>query len=144
VTKADLILSRGHSFWPPADGQDRDDDAFLSPGYWRRRAAASDEARTWLDQRTGGNLEPLAARFEDASYFFISNYGYVHKPHTDTLQKPPEPMRVHEPIFALLDRLTEPAAAPRAALSATASVARGGRRAAVGGGDPLDDWDDEP
>jgi hypothetical protein len=145
VTKADLVLHREHPFWHPGDGHGKDGDGFLTAGYWRHRADASEEARRWLDEHSGGGLAPLAERFADASYFFLSNYGYEHKPHTDTLRKPPEPIRVHEPIFALLDRLAA-TAAPRATTAAGKTPPR--RRAVAGGAalrdDWPDDWDDEP
>ena len=111
VSKADLVLrKRSHWFWK----EDNLDP--LAPGYWDRRYEQSEEARNWLLARTGSELARLASRFADASYFFTSSYGYEHtpwkhddppKPRTRTLVKRPTPLRVQEPLFALLDRLGE-------------------------------------
>lgn len=123
VSKADLVLKRNHSFWHPES-----DDGHLAAGFWERRAAASRRAQAWLEQRLGGRLARATEGFADVSYFFISNYGYKHRPRSETLRKPPEPLRVHEPIFALLDRFA-------------ADAARGGgrRERPVGGGDELEE-----
>ena len=99
VSKADLALERSHPFWHPEDG-----NVHLEAGFWQRRAEASERAEGWLAERVGGRLARATEGFADVSYFFISNYGYEHRPRTETLRKPPEPLRVHEPIFALLDR----------------------------------------
>jgi hypothetical protein len=101
VTKADIALRnrKNHRFWNGADSEP------LEPGYWERRRDESDDARDWLLGYTGRELARLASAFGDVSYFFVSSYGYEHKPDTKTLAKPPTPLRVHEPLFALLDRL---------------------------------------
>ncbi len=111
VTKADLVLRSNKSFWS-VDGQ-----AHLEPGFWRARDAESLEVRTWLHKRLAApdaftqNVE----EFADASYFFVSSFGYKYTPRPDRkLRKPPQPLRVHEPIFALLDRFTAEAGAPEA------------------------------
>jgi hypothetical protein len=44
--------------------------------------------------------------FAETSWFFVSSIGYRLAPGTQALPEPPRPRRVHEPIFALLDRLT--------------------------------------
>jgi len=101
VTKADLVLRSNNAFWS-LDGQ-----AHLAPGFWLERAAESLEVRTWLDKRLS---DPYAfaqtvEEFADASYFFVSSFGYKYTPRPGRrLRKPPQPLRVHEPIFALLDR----------------------------------------
>ncbi len=100
VTKADLFHSRNHRFWQPTD-----DGAYLAPGFWHARSAEDEEAGAWLRSRLRNPhaFEDTASLFADVSYFLVSNYGYAHKPHA-TLRKPPTPLRVHEPVFALLDR----------------------------------------
>jgi hypothetical protein len=110
VTKADLVLrSRSHPFWDGAGSA-----AAWESGYWERRAGDDRLAREWLLERTGPELARLARPFADVGWFFVSSFGYEHKPHTETLVKPPSPLRVHEPLFALLDRFAaEPAARRR-------------------------------
>ena len=108
VSKADLVLPRRHPFWRRADS-----NGHLDPGFWEGRSEASGRARSWLAERLGGRLDEAALGFADVSYFFISSFGYKHTPHTETLRKPPEPLRVHEPIFALLDRFAAGSAARR-------------------------------
>lgn len=100
VTKADLMLYRKHAFWAPSQN-----GAHLESGYWTGRNEASDSAATWLRKKLDDPqaFDEAVALFADASYFFVSSYGYTHKP-TALLTKPPTPLRVHEPLFALLDR----------------------------------------
>jgi hypothetical protein len=112
VTKADLVLRSNHTFWS------LDGDAHLAPGFWRSRGAESMAVRTWLHQRLpdAPAFAQSVEEFADASYFFVSSFGYKHTPHTRTLRKAPQPLRVHEPIFALLDRFAtedEPLATPK-------------------------------
>lgn len=99
VTKADLFLRSNHAFWSP------NGNAYLAPGFWQARVAESEIVRKWLHRRLANPtaFARSVGEFVDASYFFTSSYGYRHKPHTK-LHKPPQPVRVHEPIFALLDR----------------------------------------
>jgi Double-GTPase 2 len=102
VTKADLVLrNRSHPFWNGTSA------AHLMPGYWNQRKEESQKAKKWLLERAGRELERLALSFADVGYFFVSSYGYEHKPKTKDLVKPPNPVRVHEPLFALLDRLAQ-------------------------------------
>lgn len=107
VTKADLVLHGQHGFWQPSE-----DSAHLARGFWAARQEESARAASWLRERLDdpATFDDTAGLFADVSYFFVSSYGYVHKPHTGALTKPPEPLRVHEPVFALLDRF---AAEPR-------------------------------
>lgn len=100
VTKADLMLHRKHAFWVPSQN-----GAHLQSGYWSGRHEASDSAANWLRKKLDDPqaFDDAVGLFADASYFFVSSYGYTHKP-TATLSKPPTPLRVHEPLFALLDR----------------------------------------
>jgi hypothetical protein len=100
VTKADLVLRSNHAFWSP------DDHSYLEPGFWHARAVESQAVRDWLHHRLVAEhaFSQAVGEFADASYFFVSSFGYRHTPHTRTLSKPPQPLRVHEPIFALLDR----------------------------------------
>ena len=107
VTKADLVLrNRSHSFWTGAG------DGVLEGGYWERRQPESAEVQSWVREHAGRDLGRLAQAFADVSYFFVSSYGYEHKPHTAVLVKPPTPLRVHEPLFALLDRFGARSVAP--------------------------------
>lgn len=102
ITKADLVLHAKHSFWSP------NGIAPLAPGFWQGREAESHAVHEWLHKKLADARSFAAAveDFADASYFFVSSYGYRHTPHTKNLRKPPRPLRVHEPIFALLDRFT--------------------------------------
>ncbi|HUO87437.1 MAG TPA: hypothetical protein VM617_08585 [Thermoanaerobaculia bacterium] len=99
VSKADLVLPKSHGFWRPEAV-----NGHLAERYWERRAAASEEARRWLVERLGARVENATRGFADVSWFFVSNFGYKHQPHSQALERPPQPLRVHEPIFALLDR----------------------------------------
>jgi len=100
VTKADLILrNKSHRFWNGLSSAGASES-----GFWEARAEDDHLTRKWLLERTGPELARLAEPFADAGYFFVSSFGYEHKPHTETLVKPPSPLRVHEPLFALLDR----------------------------------------
>jgi GTPase SAR1 family protein len=109
VTKADLLRPRGHRFWQPPNG-----GAHLAPGFWHARGADDEAAAAWLRSqlRDPHAFDGVTGLFADVSYFLVSNYGYVHKPHAG-LRKRPDPLRVHEPVFALLDRF-ESAGARRA------------------------------
>lgn len=124
VTKADLVLGKGHEFWS------RETDGHLASGFWSARAAESDVARAWLAEQLPDRrlFAETAELFDDVSYFFVSSYGYRHKPRTEKLRKPPEPLRVHEPIFALLDRLTAPPLPDAAPEGERRSTSRGARR----------------
>jgi hypothetical protein len=128
VTKADLMLHGQHSFWQPGE-----DSAHLARGFWAARREESAKAKAWLGERLDdpAAFDATAGLFADVSYFFVSSYGWVHKPHTTTLTKPPQPLRVHEPVFALLDRF---AAEPRPG----GTVAAGARHPAVVGDDEDD------
>lgn len=128
VTKADLVLHRNHAFWRPAEN-----GAHLAPGYWHARRAESDTAATWLRRQLADPHDLAAATdlFADVSCFFASSYGYAHKPHA-TLRKPPQPLRVHEPLFALLDRF-----ATGAVEAGRPAVAAGQRRRVVADDDVL-------
>jgi Double-GTPase 2 len=109
ITKADLVLRPKHGFWSP------NGSAHLAPGFWQARAAESRVARDWLHRKLGDprSFAVAVGEFGDASYFFVSSYGYHHTPHSKTLRKPPKPLRVHEPIFALLDRFASADGEPR-------------------------------
>src|SRR6185436_18383728 len=101
VTKADLVLRSSHAFWS-LDGQ-----AHLAPGFWRTRNEESLAVQAWLHKRLADayTFAQTIEEFADASYFFVSSLGYKYTPRPDRrLRKPPQPCRVHEPIFALLDR----------------------------------------
>ncbi len=100
VTKADLVLRPKHAFWSP------NGSAHLAPGFWQARAAESATVRDWLLRRLDDSaaFTRSVGEFADASYFFVSSFGYRHTPHARHLHKRPQPLRVHEPIFALLDR----------------------------------------
>ena len=99
VTKADLVLDAAHAFYRDQDAVDS-----LAPGFWRAREAYSDEVKNWLGGHIGGALERESRRFADASYFFVSSYGFRHEPRKK-IEETPRPLRVQEPILALLDRL---------------------------------------
>jgi hypothetical protein len=45
--------------------------------------------------------------FARAGLLFFRSLGCAHPPGQERLRRRPEPRRVHEPIFALHDRLTE-------------------------------------
>lgn len=103
VTKADLVLPEDHPFWDEPDGE------HLRRGYWSARAepgGADQVAERWVREHLDPRLVHEAEAFAGAGYFFVSSLGYPHPPGDERLQRPPEPRRVHEPIFALLDRLT--------------------------------------
>jgi hypothetical protein len=132
VTKADLVLRSNNAFWS-LDGQ-----THLAPGFWLARTAESLAARTWLHKRLAApdvfaqNVE----EFADASYFFASSFGYKYAPRPGRkLRKPPQPLRVHEPIFALLDRFAAAADGARE----TPLSGRGVRR----GREPKEDKDED-
>lgn len=102
VTKADLVLrKKQHDFFWNGEGPEP-----LEPGFWGLREEQSRRARKWLLERTGRELARLAKPFDGPSYFFVSSYGYRHEPRAKII-KPPTPLRVHEPLFALLDRFAE-------------------------------------
>lgn len=126
VTKADLVLRAKHGFWSP------NGHAHLAPGFWRERAAESLVARDWLHRKLADARGFAAAvgEFADASYFFVSSYGYHHTPRS-TLRRPPEPLRVHEPIFALLDRFTAAEAELRQGAPARVAARPRGKAAAA-------------
>jgi len=122
VTKADLVLRSNHAFWS-LDGQ-----AHLEPGFWLARAAESLAVRTWLDKRLADPqaFAQTVEEFADVSYFFVSSFGYKYTPRPDRkLRKPPQPLRVHEPIFALLDRFATEEDAARETPQRKRSVRRG-------------------
>ena len=98
VTKADLVLEQDHPFY----GDESVDP--LAPGFWPARQAWSDAVRDWLAGHIGSALERETRRFADASFFFVSSYGFRHEPRR-RIEETPRPRRVHEPILALLDRL---------------------------------------
>lgn len=99
VTKADLVLPQQHAFW---NGHDA---SYLEAGYWQQRRPASDQTREWVARCLSPELTDSTLGFADVGYFFVSNYGYRHEPGT-VLTRPPEPRRVHEPLFALVDYLS--------------------------------------
>jgi hypothetical protein len=99
VTKADLVLDSEHPFRSDAETMRP-----LDPGYWNRRKDEDKMARQWIEENLGRALPNVAGEFHDAGYFFVSSYGYRHQPGSP-LREAPRPSRVHEPIFALLDRL---------------------------------------
>lgn len=111
VTKADLVLPEEHPFWQDHDG------AYLRRGYWsdRKEAAAgggderpeNEAVARWVREHLDPRLVREADTFAEAGYFFVSSLGYPHPPGQKRLLKRPRPRRVHEPIFALLDRLTD-------------------------------------
>lgn len=107
VAKSDLMLPGDHPFWQ------EDGDQYLERGYWRRRkegngTSGSEDARAerWIRERLSPRLIDQAGSFAEVSYFFVSSLGYAHPPGQLRLSHAPRPRRVHEPIFALLDRLT--------------------------------------
>ncbi len=106
VTKADLMLDRDHPFWSDGDG-----GAHLEPGYWRRRAEEGRTVAEWVRGRLDAELVAEAERFGETAWFFVSSLGFPHPPDAPRLEQAPRPRRVHEPVFALLDRLTAGAAA---------------------------------
>ncbi|HEX2163437.1 MAG TPA: hypothetical protein VHM02_05770 [Thermoanaerobaculia bacterium] len=120
VSKADLMLPKSHPFWrrETANGH-------LAAGYWQRREAESAATRDWLVGKLGERVLRATREFADVSWFFVSSFGYRHPPHSRELSRPPQPLRVHEPIFALLDRFAAGAPARRRAAGPT-----GGRAAA--------------
>ncbi len=105
VTKADLVLPPDHPFW-----QEEGDES-LRRGYWRARAEDDEAAERWVREHLDLEGDPRLAReteaFAEARWFFVSSLGFPHPPGHERLRRAPEPRRVHEPIFALLDRLTE-------------------------------------
>jgi hypothetical protein len=138
VTKADLMLDRGHPFW------DGDGDEHLRPGYWRRSVEADGAVAEWVRGRLDPGLVSEAERFAETAWFFVSSLGYPHPPDARRLSQTPRPLRVHEPIFALIDRLTGGMARGRAAepVAAEPAAAHGGARPARRRPAPAgDDWD---
>lgn len=115
VTKADLVLDPSHGIYLDNDPADS-----LEAGFWRYREENSNEVKRWLRSHIGGDLERESGRFADSSYFFVSSYGFRHQPR-QKIEETPRPLRVHEPILALLDRLDD-----------GRSVAKSGQRMAVG------------
>lgn len=105
VTKADLVLAPGHSFY--ADGGADP----LQSGYWNARREQDQRVRDWLRNHINGRLERETERFADAGFFFVSSYGFRHQPRSP-LENKPSPLRVEEPILALLDRLAAESAGP--------------------------------
>ncbi|MEM7585569.1 MAG: hypothetical protein AAF560_19420 [Acidobacteriota bacterium] len=101
VTKADLVLNRQHTFWASDDSEDH-----LTSGYWQSRNEDSELAAAWLRKRLEDPeiFEDAVDLFAETSYFFSSSFGYAHKP-SAAIRKPVTPMRVHEALFALLDRM---------------------------------------
>jgi hypothetical protein len=129
VTKADLVLPEDHPFWDAPDGES------LRRGYWRaleERAQEDAAAERWVREHLDPRLLREAEAFADGRWFFVSSLGFPHPPGQEHLRRRPEPRRVHEPIFALLDRLTEDLAPRR---DAEPAVASGG-----GGDGASDDW----
>ena len=115
VTKADLILpNKKHLFWNASNS-----DSHLTAGFWQARSSESEAAADWLRQRLEDPhaFDEAAGMFADVAFFFASSFGYFHQPNA-RISKPPTPRRVHEPLFALLDRFMaggsdEPARAGR-------------------------------
>lgn len=101
VTKADLVLPDGDPFWAK-----QGNGSHLERGYWQQREERSGEVAAWVEEHLGGSLARATEAFAETSWFFVSSIGYRLAPGTQALPRPPEPRRVHEPIFALLDRLT--------------------------------------
>ncbi len=97
VTKADLVLPGEHAFWEQSDGRPH-----LESGYWSRRENENREIREWVRDHLGSELVDVAIAFADVGYFFVSSYGFPHQPR-ETFSVSPQPRRVHEPIFGLLD-----------------------------------------
>ena len=89
VTKADLVLPPEHPFW--SDDESPEGEA----------------VEAWIRDHLDPRLLREAEAFAEVSHHFVSSLGYPHPPGQERLGRPPEPRRVHEPIFALLDRLTE-------------------------------------
>lgn len=105
VTKADRVLPDDDAFWAVDTPE-----AHLESGYWSARDAASDRVEGWVEQRLdrrGRELIRETGSFAETSWFFVSSLGRALPPGRKELAGTPEPQRVHEPIFALLDRLTE-------------------------------------
>ncbi|HEX2254590.1 MAG TPA: hypothetical protein VHQ65_15075 [Thermoanaerobaculia bacterium] len=141
VTKADLVLPGDHSFWSDNGGA-----PYLERGYWRRQAD-DDSVRRWVTEHLSPRLAEEAASFAGACWFFVSSLGFDPQPGQVRLEREPDPRRVHEPIFALLDRLTADLAAPGPSApradaepqpeAEAGAPAPGGRRPAA----PGTDWD---
>jgi hypothetical protein len=124
VTKADLVLRSNHTFWS------RNGDAHLAQGFWLMRNEESLGVRTWLHKRLADShaFAQTVEEFAGASYFFVSSFGYKYTRRADrSLRKPPQPLRVHEPIFALLDRFAAENGAHVASQNGR-ELRRGGRR----------------
>jgi len=102
VTKADLVLDPSHWFWETNGGAPE-----YRPGYWSARRERSRSVQDWLDTNLELKMARLTEDFADVSYFFVSSFGNRHPPGKEWLIEPPKPLRVHEPILALLDRLEE-------------------------------------
>ncbi len=98
VTKADLVLEENHFFW-----QDGNADRHLSPRFWESRREEDEATRRWVGEELSDELAEMAAEFADVGYFFVSSFGFRHVPRSP-ITETPRPRRVHEPIFALLDR----------------------------------------
>ena len=103
VTKADLVLGNDHAFWQTSEGAGAQAG---KPGFWQSRQEESREGQEWIRRYLGTELTQIADEFADVGYFFVSSFGYRHEPKTHMTEKP-QPLRVHEPIFALLDRFVQ-------------------------------------
>jgi hypothetical protein len=121
VNKADLVLRSNHAFWSP-NGR-----AHLMKGFWKARAIESRGVGDWLHLRLADRpaFAESVGKFADVSYFFASSFGYRHIPHTRSLSKPPQPLRVHEPIFALIDRFASERETTRTARGQTRATRHG-------------------
>jgi len=100
VTKVDLVLPAGHPFWQP------ERDGHLEAGFWERRGDEGAEVLRWVEENLSRKLVRETRSFADVGWFFTSSIGYPLQPDRDRLPRPPQPRRVLEPIFGLLDRLT--------------------------------------
>ncbi len=98
VTKADLVLAKDHFFWRDGKG-----DRHLSGRFWEARREEDEATRRWVRERLSAELGEVAAEFAGVGYFFVSSFGFRHVPRS-ALTETPRPWRVHEPIFALLER----------------------------------------
>lgn len=100
VTKADLVLGTASPLWG-GDGP-----SYLERGFWARREEQSRAVNAWIEKELGPELLDEASAFAEVSSFMVSSFGYRLDPGETRLRRPPAPRRVHEPIFALIDRLT--------------------------------------
>lgn len=101
IPKADLVLPDGHWF---LDDNQKDRCDPRASGFWHCRQQESESTREWVASHLGSELVDLTADFGATGWFFLSNFGYPHPPHTPPAEKP-RPRRVEEPILALLDHL---------------------------------------